>query len=212
MPDPCYALRGISIFRGNVPSCTSDAELTFMAWGDGTAANSFQWILNEIDAQDRIIPNTTSWYNGGDPSIHISLINPFKRYNLSVTVLSCSKQFTNTPPFNFSLSQLLGDPGSVLIAGPSNVWGLQGDYYVNGSYWLNPNTNTINWLGNSNATVTSGQGTAHATYTFGTKTCTTYGWWTMCYPLSIAVSSVSPCLDVNGNQYINYTGMSVYSH
>lgn len=145
----CYTLSGVSLFRASDMDCSGN-NVRFCAWGDGPTPTSFDWNLVELDQYGQPIPSTSQTLPSTpdkcanfspDPNIN-------KTFRLTVRTWgtpNCNNGQTVTKYFDFTWNDIVGDAGTVLIDGPTDVYvGNTSTYFVSGTFLTNPK-NTFTW-------------------------------------------------------------------
>lgn len=209
----CYTLTGVSLFRASNMDCSGN-NVRFCAWGDGPTPTSFQWSLVELDQFDQPIPSTLQpLQNTPDKCANFSPnTNLTKRFQLAVTTFgppNCNGGQSVTKTFKFNWADIVGDAGTVLIDGQTDVYvGNTTTYFASGSFLTNPK-NTFTWLFNLyQGSYTFGQQTSGG----GNNTSVSIHWTGAscgagafgnpnsyyCYRLSIGGSSANSCSGSQG--------------
>jgi hypothetical protein len=194
--DGCYHPTLINPFVDINNPCNKN--ISFIAFGYGTTPSQFIWYAyytdangNEVNVPDVQGKITTTpvlkSFPVPDPDAEIRL----------VVVVPC----TSAPggaynaSFTFKKNELVGNPGEVLVTGPTSVpLNTTGTFYINGSCLANP-LNTYRWNNPSAGTVVSGGNTTAANIKFTTRTCYSYnGYTTACFPVYVTGYAISGCL------------------
>jgi hypothetical protein len=209
----CYTLNGVSIFMDNSTDCAGN-NIAFAAFGVGPVPTSFSWTKSELNEAGAIIPNTTEPLpNTGTPNINLGSMDINKTFLLTVSILGTFPSCNNaaqTKSFAFKVKDIVGDPGTVIVSGPTNTYKNNTDtYFVNGSCLTN-RRNTLGWFfstsqGSINyAQVVSGGANNDFALTLKwlAKTCFGYS----CIPVSISVRSLNQC----GSQLQSWGSTSVF--
>jgi hypothetical protein len=187
--------------------------IAFAVFGYGPTPNIFTWNgywtdsngvehpINDVQSKTTSIPILRP-FSVPDPNASIRL----------QVIVSCStaQGGAYTAEFIFKMSDLINDPGTVMVSGPSQIsLNSTGMYTISGGCLANP-LNTYSWNNPSAGYVVSGGNTTSATIKFTTRTCYSYnGWTTSCFPVSVAGNAISGCLQTNGTYKTNSGSMSV---
>jgi hypothetical protein len=145
----CFTLSGISMFRDDDMDCAGNL-VKFCAFGDGPSPSSFTWTLSELDQFDQVIPGSTQALpNTPDRCANFSPdANLSKKIRLTITAFSSCIGQNATKFFDFTWGDIVGNPGTVIIDGPTNVYVSNNTtYFLNGTTLLN-RKNTFNWIFN----------------------------------------------------------------
>jgi hypothetical protein len=199
----CFTLSGISMFRDDDMDCAGNL-VKFCAFGDGPSPSSFTWTTVELDQFDQPIigtlnplPNTPDRCANFSPDANLS-----KKIRLTITAFSSCIGQNATKFFDFTWGDIVGNPGTVIISGSSDVLLREPcTYTLNGTCLLN-RKNSTQWFIPSQATLTSGGGSATtANVTWNARTCPPSGYCP--FRPSIWVRSTNSCSNAQQTGSLN---------
>lgn len=203
----CYHPQIINpIIDPNSP-CTAASSLGFAVSGTGVEPNVFHWFASRKPAgspYDIPIPNV--W----NVPTSVPLLSPFEILNptdlITLKVVTICNGNEDITVYQFTLQELLGDPGSVFISGPTQVsLNTTGTFYMSGGCLANPN-NQYSWNSPSAGYIVSGGNSSSVNIKFTTRTCYSYnGWSTSCFPVYIIANSVNPCSSLQNSNAFSVT-------
>ncbi len=203
----CYHPQIINpIIDPNSP-CTSGSSLGFAVSGTGTEPNVFHWYASRKPVgspYDIPIPNV--W----NVPTSVPLLNPFEIVNptdlITLKVVTLCNGNEDITIYQFTLQELLGDPGSVFISGPTQVsLNSTATFVMSGGCLVNPN-NQYSWNNPSAGYIVSGGSTSSVNIKFTTRTCYSYnGWNTSCFPVYVIANSTNPCSNLQSSNAYSVT-------
>lgn len=203
--DGCYHPQVINPIVDTNNPCSQ--YIAFAVGGYGPLPNEFLWNGYWTDANgvERNIPDVQNKTTGIPVLRPFSIPDPNAMIRLSVKATCLTTPSgANTAEFTFKMSDLIGNPGSVLVSGPSQV-NLNGTgiFVINGSCLANP-LNTYGWNNPSAGYVESGGTTTTATIKFTTRSCYSYNGYTQaCFPVYVTGNTTSGCPQPNGTYKTN---------
>jgi predicted transport protein len=207
--DGCYHPQVINPIVDTGQPCSQ--YIAFAVGGYGPSPSQFIWngFYTDANGVEHNIPNVQN-----KPTT-IPVLRPFTVPDPNATIrLVVSVSNANCGPFvaefSFKMSDLIGNPGDVIVSGPSQVsLNSTGVFVISGSCLANP-LNTFSWNNPSAGTVVSGGTTTAATIQFTTRTCYSYnGYSQACFPVSVKGNTTSGCAQPNGSFKTNSGSMSV---
>jgi Fe-S cluster assembly iron-binding protein IscA len=148
---PCYNLYGISVFRDQNMDCAGNL-ISFCIYGEGPSPNTYTWGLHELDQYNQIIAGSGQPINTSGPCIQLSPnSNLNKKFRLTITTSgtpNCNNGASVTKEYDFTWGEIVGNPGTVIIDGQSDVYvSNTSTYFLNGTCLTNPK-NTFTWIFN----------------------------------------------------------------
>jgi hypothetical protein len=177
----------------------------FIVSGTGTVPTEFRWSAFRIDANsvEHAILDVQNKLTTSPALAPFPIPDPNETIKLQLYIPSCNGQPAKTITYFFKVSDIIGDPGSVIISGPIQVsLNSTATFVMSGSCLLNPN-NQYSWNQPSAGNIVSGGNTSVVNIRFTTRTCYSYnGWSTSCFPVYVIGNSTNPCsLLQSGNAY-----------
>jgi hypothetical protein len=201
----CFQPIGINPIISSNAIC--NPAIGFGLWGSGTVPQEFRWWAYRTDAAgfEYPVPDVQDKITGTPALSPFVIPNPNELIRLVVKT-NCVGSNSATKTFLFRLSSLLGDPGSVIITGSSNVSLFEAaTYNLSGECVLNPN-NKFQWFIPSQGILQSGGGNGlSATIQWRQRTCSSSGGF--CFRPSVSVSSFNPCTNTQSSGGL---GVAVY--
>jgi hypothetical protein len=168
----------------------------FVVAGTGTIPTEFRWsaFWTDTNGVEHAILDVQNKLTTGPALAPFPIPDPNVTIKLQLFIPSCSGQPAKTVEFFFKVNDIIGNPGSVFISGPSQVsLNSTGTFTINGDCLLNPNNN-YSWNQPSAGVIVSGGNTSVVNIKFTTRTCYSNGGWSSsCFPVYVIANSTNPC-------------------
>jgi hypothetical protein len=188
----CFQVKVINPVLNSNSACSP--YVGFVVSGTGTVPPIFTWsAFRFVNGFEIPIPEVQNKTTLG-PALPPFPIDPNEEIRLQVIPGICNGNQEPGTKYIFKLNDLLGDPGSVIISGPSQVWlNTTGTFRISGDCLFNP-YNQYSWQNPSAGQVISGGNTTEATIKFTMRTCySSGGWSSSCFPVYVIGNSINPC-------------------